>query len=282
MRLNKIRRDIRKKAKGITLVALVVTIIVLIILAGVSISLVLGNNGIISKAREARTDYQLAANLEQLEIDELYGQLQIAADGTVTMDMNTLNGIIQSKINDSVGQTINTLENTIQEMQETVATLQSNQTPVGTIISYSTSTVPSGYLECNGQEVSRETYSALFAKIGTTYGAGDGSTTFKVPDLRGEFLRGTGTATRNTGTGEAVGTHQDATRHVAIVTDGSKNIVIRAGQLFGYSSQDRTFGTTTTAHDQLRYAPSVNDTTTGENSYTSRPTNTAVLYCIKY
>jgi uncharacterized SAM-binding protein YcdF (DUF218 family) len=50
--------------------------------------------------------------------------------------------------------------------------------------------IPSDYLECNGQAVSRTTYAALFAKIGITYGAGNGSTTFNIPDLRGEFVRG--------------------------------------------------------------------------------------------
>ena len=54
-----------KKEKGITLVALVVTIVVLLILAGVSISLVLSNDGVINKAKESKTQYQNAANYEQ-------------------------------------------------------------------------------------------------------------------------------------------------------------------------------------------------------------------------
>ena len=53
-----------------------------------------------------------------------------------------------------------------------------------------TFTAPSGYLKCNGAAVSRTTYADLFAIIGTTHGSGDGSTTFNVPDLRGEFVRG--------------------------------------------------------------------------------------------
>ena len=56
--------------------------------------------------------------------------------------------------------------------------------PTATIVPWSSSSVPSGFLECNGQTVSRSTYSALFAIIGTTYGAGDGATTFLVPDLQ--------------------------------------------------------------------------------------------------
>jgi microcystin-dependent protein len=55
--------------------------------------------------------------------------------------------------------------------------------PTATIIPWSDSSVPSGFLDCNGAAVSRTTYADLFAVIGTTYGAGDGSTTFNVPNL---------------------------------------------------------------------------------------------------
>ena len=54
----------------------------------------------------------------------------------------------------------------------------------GLIIPWTDSSVPTGYLECNGQAVSRSTYAALFAVVGTTYGSGNGSTTFNVPDLQ--------------------------------------------------------------------------------------------------
>jgi microcystin-dependent protein len=53
----------------------------------------------------------------------------------------------------------------------------------GLIIPWSSTSIPSGFLECDGSAVSRSTYSALFAVIGTTYGSGDGSTTFNLPDL---------------------------------------------------------------------------------------------------
>jgi microcystin-dependent protein len=62
--------------------------------------------------------------------------------------------------------------------------------PTGTIIWYAANTAPTGYLKANGANVSRTTYAALFAAIGTTFGAGNGSTTFTLPDLRGEFIRG--------------------------------------------------------------------------------------------
>ncbi len=62
----------------------------------------------------------------------------------------------------------------------------------GMIIPFGGTTAPSGWLACDGSVVSRTTYAPLFAAIGTTWGVGDGSTTFAVPDLRGAFLRGTG------------------------------------------------------------------------------------------
>ena len=62
--------------------------------------------------------------------------------------------------------------------------------PVGTILTFGASTPPSGFLECNGSAISRSTYASLFSILSTTHGAGDGSSTFNLPDLRGQFVRG--------------------------------------------------------------------------------------------
>jgi len=62
-------------------------------------------------------------------------------------------------------------------------------TPAGAVFHFAMSTVPVGYLECNGAAVSRATYSTLFSAIGVVFGAGDGTTTFNLPELRGEFIR---------------------------------------------------------------------------------------------
>ena len=64
----------------------------------------------------------------------------------------------------------------------------------GMIAFFHATTPPDGWLPCNGQNVSRTTYANLFAVIGTTYGSGDGSTTFKLPNLHHRFLEGTTTA----------------------------------------------------------------------------------------
>ena len=62
--------------------------------------------------------------------------------------------------------------------------------PSGAVLYFAGRTAPAGWLKANGAAVSRTAYAALFAAIGTTYGAGDGRSTFNLPDLRGEFIRG--------------------------------------------------------------------------------------------
>lgn len=85
--------------------------------------------------------------------------------------------------------------------------------PVGTILDFAAATAPSGYLVCDGSAVSRTTYSALFAVIGTTWGAGDGSTTFNVPDLRGRAAIGSGTGTASDATAHALGSSGGTETH---------------------------------------------------------------------
>jgi len=64
--------------------------------------------------------------------------------------------------------------------------------PVGSLVSYAGATAPEGYLLCDGTSVSRTTYATLFSVLSTTYGAGDGTTTFNLPDLRGRMPIGSG------------------------------------------------------------------------------------------
>jgi microcystin-dependent protein len=96
--------------------------------------------------------------------------------------------------------------------------------PTATIVPWSSASVPSGFLECNGQTVSRTTYSALFAIVGTTYGAGDGSSTFAVPNLgdnvpvgksNNKALGSTGGANTVTPTGNIGGSTANATLSTA-------------------------------------------------------------------
>ena len=92
--------------------------------------------------------------------------------------------------------------------------------PTATIVPWSTASVPTGFLECNGAAVSRSTYATLFAIVGTTYGAGDGSSTFNVPDLQDKVtigksnnkaLASTGGAETVASTGNIAGSTANAT-----------------------------------------------------------------------
>jgi microcystin-dependent protein len=89
-------------------------------------------------------------------------------------------------------------------------TTTNNLTPTSTVLMLLTSTVPTGWLYCDGSAVSRSTYSRLFAVISTTFGAGNGTTTFNIPNFKGAFLRGNDTQTVGgiAYTAAAVGTAQ--------------------------------------------------------------------------
>lgn len=161
---------------------------------------------------------------------------------------------------------------------------------VGEVAFFASSTPPSGWLKANGAAVSRTTYAALFAAIGTTFGAGDGRTTFNLPDLRGEFLRGLDEG-RNIDRGRRLGTAQgDAIRNITGKLDGSAmgsgNQVLEgkmiasgaigttyqqrqwSGDQGGWGEQSVSFD-----FDASRVVP-----TASEN----RPRNVALLACIKY
>lgn len=103
--------------------------------------------------------------------------------------------------------------------------------PIGSLIPFAGSTAPSGFLLCYGQAVSRASYTALFDAIGTTYGAGNGTTTFNLPDLRGRVVAGrdnmggtaagrlTGTSGVNGTTLGAVGGDQRMQQHNHTISD---------------------------------------------------------------
>ena len=97
----------------------------------------------------------------------------------------------------------------------------------GIVIPWSSSSVPSGFLECDGSAVSRSTYANLFAVVGTTYGVGDGSTTFNVPDLADRTI-----------------VHKSPTKTFA--TTGGANDVTSTGNVGG-SSGNTTLDTPTIA-----------------------------------
>ncbi len=163
-------------------------------------------------------------------------------------------------------------------------------TPVGNIISYMGNNVPRHYLACDGTIYNIGDYPALEAHFVEEFGrvnyfGGNGTTTWAVPDLQGEFLRGTGTNSHaNQGNGANVGVHQDAT--TAPIVQGSGN---NFGARYTAASKeviDEYTNLDSTAHPNGTLKYTTNATITvpsiGNAAYTSRPTNTSVKYCIKY
>lgn len=152
-------------------------------------------------------------------------------------------------------------------------------TQPGTIISYGGTSAPTGFILCDGSAVSRSTYSALFQAISTTWGVGDGTTTFNVPDLRGAFLRGSGAGLNPSP--RTVGTYEtDAyLNHSHGITDpGHFHVVgniVDPGQVAGGGSYRGTAANSFSATTGI----TVNTSTTGSTE--TRPKNYATLFCIK-
>jgi microcystin-dependent protein len=127
-----------------------------------------------------------------------------------------------------------------------------NRSEVGTIKPWGKATAPAGYLLCDGSAVSRTTYADLFAVISTTYGAGDSSTTFNVPDLQGKFPQGKSGTTSLAGTGGAntvtvaVTNNQAATNSTnqsVTITGSISNTSLTTAQLASHSHDMYNSGT---------------------------------------
>ena len=190
---------------------------------------------------------------------------------------------------------------------------------VGQISAFARTAAPTGWLKANGAAISRTAYTALFASIGTTFGAGDGSTTFNLPDLRGQFLRGWDDS-RGLDAGRSLGTDQaddnKSHNHTAATSSDSHNHTvsgstsnagshthsITANGGTGADSSNpygayRGNGSTGTDSSSINavgnHSHTWSGTTTSDShSHTvtigsnggaeSRPKNVALLFCIKY
>ena len=166
-------------------------------------------------------------------------------------------------------------------------------TPVGHIISHMGTTAPAHYLICDGTEYNITDYPYLAQHFVDQFGSvnyfgGDGTTTFAVPDLRGEFLRGTGTADRDSGSGGEIGEHQDATElpYIGVNTTTTKNLWIDSSIAdsgsTGLNPKYADKITYRNGSNALYYSKAGAWAGSGAAKYTTRPTNTSVLYCIKY
>lgn len=116
-------------------------------------------------------------------------------DGLAVLDVTKPDGATEpvSNLDDAIKQVKAYLKDPTAGPKALIDALSSSLVPAGIVRMTAAGSVPSGYLACDGSAVSRTTYSALFAAIGTTFGAGDASTTFNVPDFRGRSPIGEGT-----------------------------------------------------------------------------------------
>ncbi|QDL53147.1 tail fiber protein [Rhodoferax aquaticus] len=145
----------------------------------------------------------------------------------------------------------------------------------GEVCFFARNTAPSGFLKANGALVSRTTYATLFAAIGTTFGVGDGSTTFGLPDMRGEFLRAWDDArgvdvSRVFGSGQLDAMQGHLHSISNLVGSNSPNIGLGGGN----NSPPGAFSTGSPTTDGTNGTPRV----ASEN----RPRNIALLACIKF
>lgn len=115
--------------------------------------------------------------------------IEVNIKSGTTLGVPTDGSVSTTKIMDNAVTTAKIADQAV-TLAKLAASLQDLFVPVGSISAYAGSTAPTGWVLCFGQAVSRATYATLFARIGTTYGLGDGTTTFNLPDLRGRTLAG--------------------------------------------------------------------------------------------
>jgi microcystin-dependent protein len=152
--------------------------------------------------------------------------------------------------------------------------------PAGAVMAFARTTAPDGWLAADGSLVSRSTYAALFSAIGTSHGAGDGSTTFNLPDLRGVFVRGSDSQTINGITyagsfgskqGDAMqGHYHQFFGGTSVYVQGSGSSNLPAGSFVNIVTQSVGIPITDGANGTPRTASE------------TRPANIALLYCIKF
>jgi microcystin-dependent protein len=161
--------------------------------------------------------------------------------------------------------------------------------PSGAVAHFAMNTAPTGWLKANGAAISRTTYATLFAAIGTTFGSGDGSTTFNLPDLRGRFTRNWADD-GSIDSGRAFGSTQDhqLEQHQHWLAFNADVTAASAGATGGTVSSCNAVSTrSSAASNQLstsyvQNAPYVKDARGANIGTETRPTNIALLACIKF
>jgi len=161
--------------------------------------------------------------------------------------------------------------------------------PAGILAPFAGSTAPDGWLLCDGSAISRTTYSSLFAVIAATYGAGDGSTTFTLPDLRGRMalgldnMGGTSRDIVTAATADTLGAETGEEMH-QLTEDEMPNHIHSIADMGGFPG-----GSTSATYGKNGYHPNYTATQTGNSNQTggnqphnNMPPYMALNYLIKY
>lgn len=151
--------------------------------------------------------------------------------------------------------------------------------PAGSVVYHAANAAPTGFIKANGATVSRTTYADLFAAIGTTFGNGDGSSTFEVPDLRGEFMRGSDDG-RGVDTGRSFGdsqTGQMEEHDHAMINSNNGN-----GSNGDYITLTRTAGSSRYGLASSNTVANIRKSGLRGTGTETRPRNVNLLACIKF
>lgn len=225
--------------------------------------------------------------------------------------LNSQFNTVYTRVNELPGDCITDATITTAKIQDDAITLDKladaiseRFIPVGTVLAFGSETAPDGYFNCDGSAISRTTYADLFAVIGTSFGEGDGSTTFNLPNFEGRFLRGWANGNANDpdrgsrtamasggATGDSVGSIQaDAIRNItgtfAFTDDNDTSPASRVKFANGaFTAVDNGYNTgafaaysTSAGNDTVSFDASTQVATGGDN----RPINAYVNFIIKY
>lgn len=258
------------------------------------------NLDVFSRTESDSRYLQKGLNLSELTSKEVSrNNLEVYSKSYIdTFTLNPLNNLNDV---DNVGLARNNLnvydKNYIDDMFNDV-----NSVPVGTIITVPTNSVPNGYIKCNGATLNASTYPELFQVLGRLYGGSASNNTFKVPDLRGEFIRGWDDG-KGVDSGRMIGTTQSHSMqsHNHYLPTGAgltwnrpndryalPDNIWAASNINTGSTNGMTGGNTTYPNpnfDNPLY-PEFQDHSIvgsiGTFSHETRPRNVAMMYCIKY
>lgn len=236
-----------------------------------------GSGITIATDRLAGRDSASTGALEEISVG---GGLEFTGTGGIqrsalTGDVTASAGSGATTIANNAVTTAKIIDNAV-TLAKLAATVQQALTPAGSLMPYAGTTEPTGWLFCYGQAISRSTYAALFTAIGTTYGSGDGSTTFNVPDLRGRVIAGQddmGGTSANRLTNQSGGLDGDTLG----ATGGAETHTLTEAQLASHKHFIAANTSTTDGSPSLSASQQMatSNSTGGGPSYTLQGTSTA-------